>query len=203
MPDRAQFRALLLAARRLKGSAQAAHELAFAKAISAPRRWPKCPLRACDRQMTTDAMAYYRGLIAAYTDAIRISDFKANVAVIYGAFTISPVISFSDRLPPFLPLAAVLAPFMIVFFCLLVCLFPRYPRRGRDRFLISRKAEPDDFIVPDDHESTIDQQLLLCGILCNILYWKTLCLRISFNIYIWGTVATTLMVGYSMFRAVR
>jgi hypothetical protein len=38
--------------------------------------------------MAQKASAYYRNQIAAYTDTIRISDFKANVAVIYGAFTI-------------------------------------------------------------------------------------------------------------------
>jgi hypothetical protein len=77
--------------------------------------------------MTKDATTYYRNQIAAYTDSIRISDFKANVAVIYGAFTIGPIIGFSSSFPPFLPLQAVLLPFVVVFFCLLICLMPRYP----------------------------------------------------------------------------
>jgi hypothetical protein len=145
--------------------------------------------------MTKDAATYYRNQIAAYTDVIRISDFKANVAVIYGAFTIGPVMSFSDKFPPFLPLTLVILPFVIVFFCLLVCLFPRYPRRGRANFIIDRNAKPGDFRVPESSDVTIEQQQLLCMILCNILYWKTVCLQISYAIYIIGTVITAVLLA--------
>jgi hypothetical protein len=147
--------------------------------------------------MKKDAATFYSSQIAAYTDAIRISDFKANVAIIYGAFTIGPVISFSDKFPRFLPLPAVLLPFVIVFFCLLICLFPRYPRAGRANFLISRNASPDDFRTPESRDATTDQQQILCVILCNILYWKTICLRISFCIYILGTISAALLLGFS------
>jgi hypothetical protein len=147
--------------------------------------------------MAKDATTYYRNQIAAYTDAIRISDFKANVAVIYGAFTIGPIMGFSKSFPSFLPLQAVLLPFVIVFICLLICLIPRYPRQGRATFPISRTAKPDDFRVPDSQDDTTDQQQMLCLILCNILYWKTLCLRISFFIYISGTIIVAIMLGYS------
>jgi hypothetical protein len=147
--------------------------------------------------MTKDAATYYRNTIAAYTDAIRISDFKANVAVIYGAFTIGPVLSFSEKFPPFLPLPIVLLPFAIVFFCLLVCLFPRYPKAGRANFLIERNANPGDFRSPASHMVVLEQQQVLCVILCNILYWKTVCLRISFSIYILGTVLVAVFLAYS------
>jgi hypothetical protein len=147
--------------------------------------------------MSNDAGSYYRGQIAAYTDSIRMSDFKANVAIIYGAFTIGPVLGFSNIFPPFLPLPAVLLPFVIVFFCLLVCLLPRYPKAGRATLPISRNAEPDDFKVPLSKDVTLDQQQTLCLILCNILYWKTLLLRISFAIYISGTLLVALMLGYA------
>jgi hypothetical protein len=150
--------------------------------------------------MAKDAATYYRNTIAAYTDAIRISDFKANVAIIYGAFTIGPVLSFSDKFPPFLPTPLVLLPFGIVFFCLLICLMPRYPRVGRESFLIKRNADPGDFHVPENNEVTLDRQQLLCLILCNILYWKTFCLRISFTIYIGGTVLAAIFLGYSLFK---
>lgn len=129
--------------------------------------------------MTNDAATFYRNLIAAYTDTIRISDFKANVAVIYGAFTIGPILSFSDAFPPFLPLPVVLFPFIIVFFCLLICLYPRFPRSGRASLPIERNASPDEFRPPDSSDVIIEQQQLLCVILCNILYWKTVCLRKS------------------------
>jgi Na+/melibiose symporter-like transporter len=147
--------------------------------------------------MAQKASAYYRNQIAAYTDTIRISDFKANVAVIYGAFTIGPVMSFADKFPPFLPLTAVLLPFVVVFFCLLVCLYPRYPRRGRANFLIKPNASPKEFRSPTNHAVTLEQQQLLCVILCNILYWKTICLRISFAIYIMGTLAAAALIVYS------
>jgi hypothetical protein len=147
--------------------------------------------------MTKDATTYYRNQIAAYTDSIRISDFKANVAVIYGAFTIGPIISFSSSFPSFLPLQAVLLPFVVVFFCLLICLMPRYPRQGRVTFPISRGAMPDDFRLPDSQDDTTEQQQNLCMILCNILYWKTVCLRISFFIYISGTIIVAILLAYS------
>jgi len=147
--------------------------------------------------MTDDAMNYYRGQIAAYTDSIRMADFKANVAVIYGAFTIGPVLGFSNKFPAFLPLPAVLLPFVVVFFCLLICLLPRYPKAGRATLPILRNANPDDFHLPDSYDVTIDQQQTLCVILCNILYWKTVCLRISFTIYILGTIFVAFFLSYS------
>jgi hypothetical protein len=149
--------------------------------------------------MTQDAMTYYRNQIAAYTDAIRMSDFKANVAIIYGAFTIGPVLAFSNKFPPFLPVSLVLLPFVIVFFCLLICLLPRYPREGRANFIIDRNANPSDFKSPQSQDVIIDQQQVLCVILCRILYWKTIYLRISFFIYVAGTVIVACFLAYSLF----
>jgi hypothetical protein len=147
--------------------------------------------------MSKDATTYYRNQIAAYTDSIRISDFKANVAVIYGAFTIGPIIGFSSSFPHYLPLQAVLLPFVVVFFLLLVCLMPRYPREGRATLPINRDAQPEDYRVPDSQDDTTAQQQTLCMLLCNILYWKTFCLKISFGIYITGTVLVAIMLGYN------
>ena len=147
--------------------------------------------------MSKDATTYYRNQIAAYTDSIRISDFKANVAVIYGAFTIGPIIGFSSSFPHYLPLQAVLLPFVVVFFLLLICLMPRYPRSGRATFPINRNAEPEDYQVPESQDNTTDQQQKLCMILCNILYWKTFCLKISFAIYITGTILVAIMLAYN------
>lgn len=148
--------------------------------------------------MTKDAATYYRTQIAVYTDAIRMSDFKANVAIIYGAFTIGPVLAFSNKFPAYLPLQAVLLPFIFVFFCLLICLLPRYPHEGRASFIIDRNASPGDFRVPTSNDVIIDQQQVLCVILCRILYWKTIYLRISFSIYVVGTVLVAIFLGHSM-----
>jgi hypothetical protein len=149
--------------------------------------------------MPKDAATHYRNQIAVYTDAIRMSDFKANVAIIYGAFTIGPILGFSSKFPSFLPLPVVLLPFVIVFFCLLICLLPRYPREGRESFIIDRNAAPGDFKIPESHQVTLDQQQVLCVILCRILYWKTVYLRISFSIYVVGTVIVAALLGYSAF----
>lgn len=147
--------------------------------------------------MASDPKTYYRNQIAAYTDTIRISDFKANVAIIYGAFTMGPLMGFADKFPPFLPVNAVLMAFVLVFFCLLVCLYPRYPRAGRATFLIKANAKPDDFLVPTNQQIVLEGQQTLCVILCNILYWKTVMLRISFAIYILGTLFAAALLVYS------
>lgn len=149
--------------------------------------------------MPKDAATHYRNQIAVYTDAICMSDFKANVAIIYGAFTIGPIFAFSNKFPAFLPLPVVLLPFVIVFFCLLICLLPRYPREGRASFIIDRNASPGDFKLPESQQVIDDQQQVLCVILCRILYWKTVYLRISFSIYVVGTVIVAALLGYSAF----
>ena len=105
----------------------------------------------------------------------------------------------SKSFPPFLPLPAVLLPFVVVFFCLLVCLLPRYPRAGRATLPITRNASPDDFHVPESWAVTIEQQQTLCLILCNILYWKAKLLQISFAIYIIGTLLVAYLLAYEWF----
>jgi len=144
--------------------------------------------------MTRDAATYYRNQITVYTDNIRIAEFKANVAIIYGAFTIGPVMGVADKLPPFLPLPAVLLPFAVVFFCLLTCLFPRYPRSGRGILIIKRNTGSDQFHSPANREAMFEQQQTLCMVLCDILYWKTFCIRISFGIYILGTILAAVVL---------
>jgi hypothetical protein len=132
--------------------------------------------------------AYYRNQAGIYTDAIRMSDFKANVAVIYGAFTIGPIIGSRSHFPNFIPVTAILFPYVIAFVCLLLCLLPRYPRSGRSTFPVSLTTKPNDFIHPDSESVQIQQQLDLCIVLCKILHRKTVLLRIAFSIYIAGTI---------------
>lgn len=139
--------------------------------------------------MLDEQLAHYRAQAGIYTDAIRMSDFKANVAVIYGAFTIGPIIGSRASIPHFLPLTAILLPYVVAFFCLLLCLLPRYPRSGRSTFPISRTTNPDDFVSPNNDLAQVHQQLDLCIVLCKILYRKTYLLRISFGIYIAGTIS--------------
>ena len=150
--------------------------------------------------MSKDPMIFYRGQIAAYTDAIRMCDFKANVAVIYGAFTIGPILGFSKSFPKFLPLPVVLLPFLIVVFCLLICLLPRYPAIGRATLPIGPRIRPEEFLGPASREVTIEQMRTLCVILCQILYWKNVYLRISFTIYVTGTLIVSALLGWFGFR---
>src|SRR5689334_1005233 len=79
----------------------------------------------------------YRALIAGYTDAIRASDFKANIAILFVAFMMGPVLGNYTRFPSYLPIAVVLLPYLVVYFCLFMVLIPRYPKRGSKHFLVS------------------------------------------------------------------
>jgi hypothetical protein len=139
---------------------------------------------------------YFRGLTAGYTDAIRVSDAKANIAVLFVAFMMSPILVTHDKYPPFLPLPVVLLPFLVVYFLLLVALFPRYPRRGRQGFLIARDLSPDQFVFTDDPAAELAQLRLRAAILSGILYQKTLCLRISFAVSMVTIVAAAILLAY-------
>ena len=92
-----------------------------------------------------DASQPYRSLIAGYTDAIRASDFKANIAILFVAFMMGPVLGNYTRFPSYLPIPFVMLPFLIVYLCLFAVLIPRYPRRGSKNFLVSRTATAGDF----------------------------------------------------------
>src|SRR4029077_7927630 len=87
----------------------------------------------------------YRGLIAGYTDAIRQSDFKANIAILFVAFMMGPVLGNYTHFPKYLPIPFVMLPFLIVYLCLFAVLIPRYPKRGAKHFIVSRKASLGDF----------------------------------------------------------
>ena len=77
-----------------------------------------------------DASQPYRSLIAGYTDAIRASDFKANIAILFVAFMMGPVLGNYTRFPSYLPIPFVMLPFLIVYLCLFAVLIPRYPGAG-------------------------------------------------------------------------
>jgi hypothetical protein len=131
-------------------------------------------------QAAKDAATHYRNIIGAFTETIRLSDFKANVAIVFAGIMMGPVIGFRDKLPAFL----------IVFLCLLICLYPRYGREGRVHFVIARNAAPHLFPGPESEDIELEKLQTLCAILSRILYWKTLMLIISFYTAL-GTVATT------------
>ncbi len=145
---------------------------------------------------TKDAETHYRNIIGAFTENIQLSDFKANVAIVFTGIMMGPVVAFRDKLPHFLPLNVALAPFLLVFLCLLICLYPRYGREGRVHFVIARNAPPHLFPGPESQDIELEKLQTLCAILSRILYWKTLMLLISFYTCIVAVAAIALIVLY-------
>ena len=134
--------------------------------------------------MTDATVEHYKGLAAQYTGAIRASDFKANIVMFFLSLSMGPIIFNHDKFPAFLTLPVLVAPFLVMFFCLFVVLLPRYPKRGRSGFFISGKATPADFLYTGPSETEAQDFQLRVAILSDILYWKTFCLRIAFFICI-------------------
>ncbi len=146
--------------------------------------------------MAQEPADYYCGLSAAYTGAIRASDFKANIVIFFLSIVMGPIMGSRDKFPSFLPVPALLSQFRVVFFCLFVALFPRYARRGRTNFRVSRTAAPTDFQFVDNSHAEVAQLRLRCAILSHILFWKTACLRIAFGVCIASVVLATPMIIY-------
>ena len=138
----------------------------------------------------------YRSLIAGYTDAIRASDFKANIAILFVAFMMGPILGNYTRFPSYLPIPFVLLPFLIVYLCLFLVLVPRYPRRGSKNFLVSRTATAADFADVAETEDEIDQLKLRCAVLSELLWWKTFYINISFFLAMVCIVLTIFILIY-------
>src|SRR5215471_4753022 len=122
----------------------------------------------------------YRALIAGYTEAIRMSDFKANIGLLFAAFMMGSVLWNYTSFPSYLPVQLVLLPFLIVYFCLFMVLIPRYPKRGAKSFLVARNLTPEDFEHVARTADDIEQLKLTCAVLSGILWWKTQCIRVGF-----------------------
>jgi hypothetical protein len=156
--------------------------------------------------MTTDEAPdpalHFGNLISAYTEAIRLSDFKANLTVLFVAIMMGPVIAARDKYPSFLTLPVILAPFLIAFFCLLMCVFPRFPRRGRQNFLVIRNPKASDFAFAGKTENDIHQLKLRCAILSGILFWKTLFLQISFFVCLFAVAVTLFLLCHSLLSTI-
>ena len=80
--------------------------------------------------MSKDHEAQLRNLIAGYGDSIRLSDIKANIAVLFVAIMMGTVLGFRDNYPRYLNVPVLLAPFIVIFFSLLASVYPRFPREG-------------------------------------------------------------------------
>ena len=116
--------------------------------------------------MAQDAAAHYRNTIGAFTETIRISDFKANVAIVFTAIMMGPMLAFRDKFPHYIPIALALAPFVLIYFCLLICLYPRYINEGRAQFIIQRHADPHLFQPRRKWKSTSSSASRRCARSC-------------------------------------
>jgi hypothetical protein len=97
-------------------------------------------------KIAADPAQPYRGLIAGYTDAIRQSDFKANI--------------------------------------------------GGKHFIVSRNATVRDFANVVEAEDELEQLKLRCSVLSELLWWKTLYIRISFFVAMASIVASMFLLLY-------
>lgn len=157
---------------------------------------------ATDAAPTTeppDPAAHFGILIGAYTEAIRVSDFKANLGVLFVAIMMGPIVAYRDKYPHFLSLPLVLAPFLIAFFCLLIVVYPRYPKRGRASFLVTPNPRKSDFVFVENSDDNLEQRKLTCAILSGILFWKTLCLTISMVVCLATIAVIFFLLLYSLF----
>jgi hypothetical protein len=140
--------------------------------------------------MTRDRDAQLRNLIAGYGDSIRLSDIKANIAVLFVAIMMGSVLQFHAQYPWYLSVPVILAPFIVMFLNLLVSVYPRYPRVGRKRFPIWRGANPADFEFIADPALEAQELPLQCALLSRTLYWKNVTLQGAYLI-----AMATLFVG--------
>jgi hypothetical protein len=130
--------------------------------------------------MTRDRDAQLHNLIAGYGDSIRLSDIKANIAVLFVAIMMGTVLQFRAQYPSYLSVPVILAPFIIMFLSLLASVYPRFPRAGRKRFPIWRDASPGDFEFIADPALDVEELPVRCALLSRILYWKNVTLQAAY-----------------------
>jgi hypothetical protein len=129
---------------------------------------------------------YFRDFSAVYTDAIRSSDFKANIALLFLPLLMVPILSAHERGLAHVPLWMILAPFLIAYFFLVLAIFPRYFRSEKSAFHLSRTAGPHHFIFNHDPEIELEEVRHRVALLSRILWWKTLYLRMSLSVCLIG-----------------
>src|SRR5277367_5280822 len=97
--------------------------------------------------ISKDHEAQLRNLIAGYGDSIRLSDIKANIAVLFVAIMMGTVLQFRGNYPHYLNVPELLAPFILIFFNLLASVYPRFPPRGPKTVPELAPVEPGRFRV--------------------------------------------------------
>src|ERR1700743_1116850 len=143
-----------------------------------------------------DSVQAYGGLIAGDPEAIRSSDFKANIAFLFVAFMMGSVLWNYTSFPSYLPIQLVLLPFLIVYFSLFMVLTPRYPKRGAKPLIVARNLTPAHFEYVAQTVDDVEQLKLTCAVLSDILWWKTLCIRVGFLVAIVCVGLTMVLLLY-------
>jgi hypothetical protein len=167
--------------------------------LEAPHAWLSGSVRKSMNKPISNPAQPYRNLIAGYTEAIRASDFKANIAFLFVAFMMGSVLWNYTSFPSYLSVQLVLLPFLIVYFSLFMVLIPRYPKRGAKSFLVARNLTPADFEAVAQTADDIEQLKLTCAVLSDILWWKTQSIRVGFLLSIVCVFLTMVLLLYALF----
>ena len=122
---------------------------------------------------------YFRDFSAVFTDLIRASDFKANIALLFLPLLMVPILDAHEKGLSHIPLSVVLAPFLIAYFFLILAIFPRYRKTDKSSFHLSRTAAPHHFTYLNDDAAELVEIRHRVALLSQILWWKTLYIRIS------------------------
>jgi hypothetical protein len=145
--------------------------------------------------MSKDHEAQLRNLIVGYGDSIRLSDIKANIAVLFVAIMMGTVLQFRDHYPRYLNVPVLLAPFIVIFFNLLASVYPRFPRAGRKRFPIWRHSDPEEFEFIADPVLDVEELPVRCALLSRILFWKNITLQTAYLV----SIGTLVVAGVLLF----
>jgi hypothetical protein len=100
---------------------------------------------------------YFRDFSVIYIDAIRSSDFKANIALLFLPLLMVPILSAHERGLAHIPLWMILAPFLTAYFFLILAIFPRYLRSEKSPFHLSRTAGPHNFTFTHDTSAELEE----------------------------------------------
>jgi hypothetical protein len=142
---------------------------------------------------------YFRDFAAVYTDAIRSSDFKANITLLFLPLLMVPILSAHEKTLAHIPLGLILAPFLIAYFFLILAIFPRYLRTEKSNFHLSRNATAHDFAYIHDSSVELEEAKHRIALLSRILFWKTVYLRLSLTVCLVGIpVFGVLLALYGM-----
>jgi drug/metabolite transporter (DMT)-like permease len=149
--------------------------------------------------MAQDKNAQMRNLVTGYRDSMMLSDIKALIAVLFVAIMMGTVLQYRQQYPWYLSAPVILAPFMIIYISLLISVYPRFPRAGRERFPIWRNADPEDFSFVADTEAELEGLPALCAGLSRILWWKNITL-LTADILAIGCLAATVILLFVTWR---